>query len=87
MTRDDYIKLLKSDETYKIAISMAKTEEERRFVEAMAAEFLLSFYDALEPMRGLAEKDPGAFMKRLEEERNVLLTNEVSGSSSTPANE
>jgi hypothetical protein len=74
MTREEYIKLLHNDPTFKAVLEVAKSDKERRFVQAFAEEFLLSVAGVVEGIRAEAERDPDGFRKRLLEADEELLS-------------
>ena len=74
MTREEYVKLLHDDPTFKAALAAAKTDKDRCFVQAFAEEFLMSVAGVVEGIRSEVERDPDGFRKRLLEGDEALLS-------------
>jgi hypothetical protein len=78
MKKEDYIKQLHEDELYKLVVSKASTETEKRAIQAFTEEFMLNFVDVLEHLRAGIEENPEVFRKTLSElESEPLLTGSV----------
>lgn len=75
MKREDYIKQLHDDEVFKLVLSKATSDQERRGIQAFTEEFLLSFVGVVEELQRQVDADPDAFQKVLSElESQPLVT-------------
>lgn len=75
MKREDCIKQLHDDEVFKLVLSKATSEQERRGIQAFTEEFLLSFVGVVEELQRQVDADPDAFQKVLSElESQPLVT-------------
>jgi hypothetical protein len=80
MKKEDYLKLLRQDETYKKCLSSVKDENERRLISAYTEDFMMKFYsNIIDPLSNVLEKDPEALKKACMEIENKLI-NDLSGS-------
>lgn len=67
MKKEDYIKKLRDDETYKDILGRATNSKERMFIQSFTEDFLARIASVIEPLREEYQKDPDGFMKKLEE--------------------
>lgn len=80
MKKEEYLKLLRQDETYKQCLTNVKDENERRLISAYTEDFMMKFYEnIISPLNSVLEKDPEALKKACMEIENKLI-NDLSGS-------
>ena len=73
-SRDDYLRLLRDDETYQKILSRATTDAERRAISAYTEDFLMRIYASIiEPALKSLPQDPEARMKVFQEATDVLI--------------
>jgi hypothetical protein len=56
--RDELIKRLKADPTYRQALKIAGSDAERRKIIATTEGFLTTFFESLSPVIKMAQQDP-----------------------------
>lgn len=66
ITKEELLKRLRNDPTYRDALKMAKTGEERQRVIAVAEGFLSQFFDSVSPIASHIKQDPAATTQLVE---------------------
>jgi hypothetical protein len=80
-TKEDFIKRLRGDRMYNLALKMASSDEERRRVIAITEGFVNKFASILAPMIAEVEKNP-AYAEKIREaiKGETGLISQASGS-------
>jgi hypothetical protein len=74
MTRDDYLKALRENETYKTILSRATSDAERRAISAYTEDFIVRLCaSVIEPAMTSLPTDPNDRMKVFQEVSEVLI--------------
>lgn len=84
--RSDFIKRLHESPRFKAALEMARTDEERKTIQAAAEQFVDSFASVLAPLIDRAENDPEfaeQLGRRLVDPQGVVTASDPALSGST----
>jgi hypothetical protein len=74
MKREDYLKALRHDETFKKVLSQATSEQGRRAIKAYTEDFIINFFNiVVDPLGKAMEKDPELIKKVYSEIENGLI--------------
>jgi hypothetical protein len=74
MTRDEYLKMLRDNETFQQVMKLSSSDAERRAIKAYTEDFMMKFYrDVFEPVEKATKNDPEALKNAyLEFEKELI---------------
>lgn len=68
MKKEECIKMLRDNDTFKSILRKAKDDKEKRHIKSYAENFIVQFYDSVyAPLQKLNEENPGAIKEALDE--------------------
>lgn len=80
LKKDEYLKLLRDNESFKSALSRTTDEKERRAIKAYTEDFFMNFYNnVFSPLARILEEDPEAINKAVLEIKNELINSGSTG--------
>lgn len=72
--KEEYLKLLRDDQTFKDILSKATDDAERRMIKAYTEDFYLKFYDnVFLPLNNFLNQDPESLNKTISEMNEDLI--------------
>ena len=74
MKKEEILKMLRDDPTYKQVLTMASDDKERQLIKAYTEDFMMKFYRSIfEPLSSAQQKDPDIVNKAVQKLNDELI--------------